>query len=429
MDRWRASSCRSACRSAFTPPGCPVSDAARDVVVIDAVRTPRGKGRPGGALSQVKPIDLVAELLRALARRNEALDARDIDDVLLGCVTQSGEQGANLARVAALYAGWPDGVSGATLNRFCASGLDAINVAASKIAAGSDDLVVAGGVESMSRVPIFSDKGPWFADPEVAERTGFVQMGFAADLVATFEGFERAELDAYAARSHQRAAAAQQGGHFARTLEPVRDGSGGVLLDHDELVRGDTTVEALARFEPCFADAASSAKARARYGDDLVVRALHHRGSSPSLADGAALVLLASRQRARELCLAPRARVVAHGNASVEPVLMLTAAGRAAERALARAAMTVGDVDLFEINEAFAAVPLKVARDLGIDHAQLNVDGGTLAMGHAMGATGAMLFGGALEALERRDERVALVAVSGGAGLGSASVLARDDEI
>ncbi len=394
-----------------------------DAYISTTARTPRGKGREGGSLSALRPIDLVTQLLHALPERG-GFDPADIEDVLLGCVTQTGEQGADLARIAALYAGWPDQVSGATINRFCASGLDAVQLAAAKVHSGMEAAVVAGGVESMSRVPIYSDEGPWFADRDVAKKTGFVQMGFAADLIATQEGIGRDDLDAYAARSHQRAAAAHAQGRFT-SLVPALDADGAVALDHDELVRPGQTAEKLARFDPIFADERSSKTALAKYTDLDGVTPLHHVGCSPGLADGAALALVTSRLGADALGVTPRARVLSYANMSVEPIRMLHACIDASRLAMTRAGLTSSDLDVVEVNEAFAATAIATQRALEIDGERYNPNGGVLAMGHAMGATGAILLMTALDELERRDADLALVAISGGAGLGSAMIIER----
>ena len=394
-----------------------------DAYIYDNVRTPRGKGREGGGLSETKPIDLLAGLYDALAER-QSFPLDRVDDVVLGCVTQTGEQGADLARISVLYAGWPDAVSGVTLNRFCASGLDSVNLAASKVAGGMENLVVAGGVESISRVPMFSDEGAWFADPEVAKKTRFVQMGFAADVVASLEGFEREELDKYAVQSHQRAARAREEGYFDKSLVPVIDDDGETVLADDELIRPSTSVDKIADFDPAFADERSEAFAGEVY-PDLDLRHLHHRANSPSLADGAALSLVGNEDAGDELGLEPRAHIVSWANASTEPVKMLTACETATERALDNAGMHADDVDLFEVNEAFAAIPIRFRRKFDVDPERLNVNGGTIAMGHAMGATGTMLLANVVDELERRDLQTALVAISGGAGLGSATVVER----
>jgi acetyl-CoA C-acetyltransferase len=330
-------------------------------------------------------------------------------------VTQTGDQGANIARISALYSGLPDRVSGGMVNRFCTSGLDAVVDGAAQVATGMAEHVWTGGIESMSRVPIFSDKGAWFADPDVAVRTRFVQMGFAADVVATLAGLERAELDAYAAESHRRAARATEEGRFAASIVEVAG------LSRDELIRPETTVEGMADLAPLFADDRSSAAATRTYSELEHVNALHHRGNSPSLADGAAIVVVASQAGLNGA--APRARIRSWARASMEPVAMLTACEQASRKALERAGMSAADVDLWEVNEAFAAVPVKMQRDFDIDPERFNPNGGTIAMGHAMGATGAMLVITALDELERSGKTTALVAISGGAGLGSAMVI------
>lgn len=390
----------------------------REVYIYDVVRTPRGKGRPGGALSEIKPIDQLDKLYKAVELRNpEALS--QVDEVTLGCVTQTGDQGANLAKISALYAGLPERVGGMTINRFCTSGLDAVATNAMRVMAGLDELSLAGGVESMSRVPIFSDQGAWFHDATVAQKTRFVQMGFAADLVASLEGFSREELDGWALRSHQRAAEAQQ--RSSADVVMILSEDGAVALAHDEMVRAETTLEWLGQQRAVFSDERAAKLALERYPELTQIHALHHRGNSPSLADGAALVLLGA-ESAR---LKPRARVVAMANASVEPIAMLTAAQLATERALERAELKIEDIDLIELNEAFAAIPLKFVRDLGVDEQRVNPLGGTIARGHAMGATGAMLLGTLLGELERQDKRFGLVAISGGAGLGTAMIIER----
>ena len=394
-----------------------------DAYVLATVRTPRGKAKATGGLGSVHPLDLVAQLLRALEERT-GLDPARVDDVILGCATQAGEQGANIAKVAALYAGWPAQVPGLTVNRFCASGLDAVNLAASKVQAGAADLVVAGGVESVSHCPMFSDNGPLYTDPRVIERAGFVHMGVAADLVATLEGFERDALDSYAVQSHQRAAYATERGHFAPTLLPVRDAEGQTLLDRDEHIRPDLTPAQMARLEPAFADL-DDGPALARYPQVGALRHVHHRGNSPALADGAGLVLVGSRAAAEALGLRPRARVRAFAHPAVEPVIMLTAGQTATEKALRRAGLAPADVDLFEFAEAFAALCLKFQRDLDVGPDRFNVNGGTIAMGHAFGATGAILTATLLDEMERRDAGLGAVAVSGAAGLGVATVLER----
>ncbi|MCS6947479.1 MAG: acetyl-CoA C-acyltransferase, partial [Steroidobacteraceae bacterium] len=348
-----------------------------DAWILDVVRTPRGAGRPNGALHGVRPIELVAGLLDALRRRCPGV-AEAAQDFILGCVTQTGEQGGNLARIAALYAGYSAQISGLTVNRFCASGLSACALAAQALHAQGLSVVVAGGVESMSRVPMMSDGGPWYADPQVARRTRFVHMGIAADLIATLEGFERAALDAYAIRTHARAARARDEGRFARSMIPVTDAGGSVLAARDELVRHPLDTAKLSALEPAFAAiGASGADAIALEGRTDVSRIEHRHtvATSPAMADGAALVLLASRDGAQRLAQAPRARIVATAEAADDPVLMLTAGQLAAQRALAAAGLEPRDLDVVEFNESFAAVTLKFERDLDLDPERLNPNG------------------------------------------------------
>ncbi len=397
-----------------------------DAYIVDAVRTPRGKGREGGALAGVKPIDLLAQAYGALDARTGAAAAAE--DLIVGCVTETGEQGANIGKIAALYSGWPPSVSGTTVNSFCASGLTACAMAAQKVASGSEGVVVAGGVESMSRVPMFGDQGAWFADKGVARRTRFVPIGIAADLVATREGFTREELDAYAVQSHRRAAAAQADGRFANSLVPVVDAEGAEVLASDENVRPDTDADKLAALPAFFEEMGRKgydALVLETYPEVGAVRHMHTVANAPAAADGAAAVLVASRAGAGANGWTPRARVRAVATAADCPVLTLTAGGLAAEKALASAGVAAGDIDVWEVNEAFAVVPLKMMRDLDIDPARFNPNGGAIAMGHAMGATGAMLVNMAIDELERRDGTLALVAVVGGAGLAAAMVLER----
>ena len=402
-----------------------------DVYVYDAIRTPRGKAGKG-SLRDVRPVALLQGLLHALAERNGLVDddgpvkGREVGDLLLGCVTQTGEQGANLARIAALYAGWGDQVGGATINRFCASGLDALRLAAASVAVGEHGLVVAGGVESMSRVPMFSDDGAWFSDPAVAERTGFVHMGVAADLLATRQGYVREQLDAVAVRSHARAHAAQQEGRFDGSCIPVVDAEGTTVLDRDELVRPGLTADAMAGLTPAFGTIADSrARALARYTELPELDAVHHVGVCPGVADGASLVLLGSAAAGERLGRPPRARLLAFATAAVEPVQMLHGNVDGSRAAIARAGLTVSEIDLFEVNESFAAVPLHYAEQMGVSHERLNVNGGAIALGHPLGATGGVLLGMAIDELERRGERTAVVSICGGAGVAVSAVLQR----
>ncbi|MGW2623496.1 acetyl-CoA C-acetyltransferase [Micromonospora taraxaci] len=400
-----------------------------EAYVYDAVRTPRGRGRDTGALHGVKPISLVVGLIDALRERNPGLDVRRLEDLLLGIVTPVGEQGGDLARTAALLAGLPDEVGGVQLNRFCASGLEAVNSAAARIRSGWEHLLLAGGVESMSRVPMGSDGAAWATDPQTALATSFVPQGVSADLIATLEGFTRDDVDGYAVRSQERAAKAWAGGHFARSVVPVRDGNGLDILTVDEHPRPETTREALARLTPSFATigeaAGFDAVALQKFHWLEAIEHVHHAGNSSGIVDGAALVLIGSEQVGRDLGLTPRARIVGAAVTGADPTLMLTGPIPATHKALAAAGLTVDDIDLFEINEAFAAVVLKYVRDLGLDPDRVNVNGGAIALGHPLGATGAMLLGTALDELERRDLRRAVVTLCIGGGMGVATVLER----
>lgn len=401
--------------------------------VFDAVRTPRGKGRRstgagarGGALSEVTPLDLTVTVLEALRIRNR-LDTSAVDDVVLGIVTPVGEQGADLARRAVLAAGWDLTVPGTQLNRFCASGLEAVNLAAAKVLSGMDDLVVAGGVESMSRVPMGSDGLDWLADPE---RTGLVPQGISADLLATLDGFSREELDAYALSSQERAAEAQQKGYFDRSLVPVpvrTDDGEAVSVECDEAIRPHTTMEALAALSPSFAEMGHrfDTVALARYPGLERIEHLHTAGNSSQIVDGAAAVLVGSEQAGERLGLTPRARIVSAATVGTEPVVMLTGPAPAARLALERAGLTWDDIDLYEVNEAFAAVVLRFLAETGVSRTIVNVNGGAIALGHPLGATGAMLLGTVLDELERRDLRRGLVTMCVGAGMGTATIVER----
>lgn len=397
-----------------------------DAYIFDTVRTPRGKAKPNGGLARVKPVELLAQLYHALEYRN-GLHPASVDDVIIGCVTQVNDQGTSIARVSTLYAGWPTHIPGITISRYCASGLDAVALAAAKIHAGLDDLVVAGGVESISRVPMLSDNGPLFNDSEVAGRIGSVFMGISADLVATLDDFTREELDTYAVQSHQRAAQARDAGYFAPSLVPVH-ADGALQLDHDEFIRGDTTLEQMAQFAPAFARMGrqgQDALALARYPQAGEIQHLHHRGNSNGMADGAGLVLVGSRTKGEALGLRRRARIRAVANHAVDPVIMLTAIVGATEKALERAGLMTTDIDLWEVYESFSAVVLHYQRRFGIDNAIFNVNGGAIAMGHAFGATGAMMTATLLDEMERRDVALGVVTVCGAAGLGTAVILER----
>ncbi|MET7876047.1 acetyl-CoA C-acetyltransferase [Micromonospora profundi] len=400
-----------------------------EAYVYDAVRTPRGRGRDTGALHGVKPISLVVGLIDALRERNPGLDVGRLEDLLLGIVTPVGEQGGDLARAAALLAGLPDEVGGVQLNRFCASGLEAVNSAAARIRSGWEHLLLAGGVESMSRVPMGADGAAWATDPQTALATSFVPQGVSADLIATLEGFTRDDVDGYALRSQERAAKAWAGGHFARSVVPVRDANGLDILSVDEHLRPDTTREGLAKLTPSFATigeaAGFDAVALQKFHWLEAIEHVHHAGNSSGIVDGAALVLVGSEQVGRDLGLTPRARIVGAAVTGADPTLMLTGPIPATHKALAAAGLTLDDIDLFEINEAFAAVVLKYVRDLGLDPDRVNVNGGAIALGHPLGATGAMLLGTALDELERRDLRRAVVTLCIGGGMGVATVIER----
>lgn len=396
-----------------------------DAYLFDVIRTGRGKARPGGGLAHRTPLSLVTDLLGHLSRRHR-LTAASVEDVLLGASTQTGAQGGNLARTAAILAGW-DTVPGMTLNRFCASGVDAITTAAAHARSGASGLLVAGGVESISHTPVYSDRAPLFTDPETVEKAGSVAMGVAADLIATIEGFGRAELDAYGLRSQQRAAAAWREGRFARDLVPVA-GPDGRDFAVDEAIRPETTLESLTRLPPAFAEPGASGQddlVRRRHPQIAEIAHLHTAGTSPALTDAAALALIGTAEAGAGRGLAPRARILSAAGVAVDPVVMLTAAQKATETALRRAGLGPDDIAVFEVAEAFAATCLKFQRDLKIDDDRFNPNGGTIAMGHAFAATGPILAANCLGELERRGGRYGVIAVSGAAGLGSAAVLER----
>jgi acetyl-CoA C-acetyltransferase len=400
-----------------------------EAFLYDAVRTPRGKGKKTGALHSVKPISLTTGLIDAVRERNPDLDPELVDDVVLGVVSPVGEQGAVIARTAALAAGLPETVAGVQINRFCASGLEAVNLAAQKVRSGFEDLVLAGGVESMSRVPMGSDGGAWAMDPETASATGFVPQGIGADLIATLAGWSREDVDAYAAESHARAAKAWSNGYFDRSVVPVRDKNGTVVLDTDELVRPGTTVESLAGLPPAFAGIGDmggfDAVALDKYHWVERIEHVHTAGNSSGIVDGAALVVVGTEDAGRHHGLTPRARVVSTAVSGSDPVIMLTGPAPATRKALAKAGLTVDDIDLVEMNEAFAAVVLRFMKDTGFDHEQVNVNGGAISMGHPLGATGAMILGSLVDELERRDLRYGLATLCVGGGMGIATVVER----
>ncbi len=398
-----------------------------EAYIFDAVRTPRGKGKKEGALHQATPVWLLRTLLQALQQRNQ-LDTTLVDDVVLGCVTPVGEQGADIARTAVLDAGWAQSVAGVTLSRFCASGLEAVNLATAKIMSGMEDMVVAGGVESMSRWAMGSDGGAWVMDPRINSATAFVPQGISADLIATLEGFGRRDLDAFAAESHRRAAQAQADGRFGRSVVAVKDLNGMTWLDRDETVRPGTSVESLAKLNPSFEMMGAmgfDATALDKYTTVEKIHHAHHAGNSSGIVDGAALMLLGSKAAGDKAGLKPRARVRMCAVIGSEPTIMLTGPTPACRKALAKAGMAASDIDLWEINEAFATVPMKTARDLGVSLDRVNVNGGAIAMGHPLGATGAIILGTALDELERTGKSTALATLCVGGGMGIATIIER----
>ncbi len=398
-----------------------------EAMVFDAIRTPRGRGKSSGALHEVKPISLLTGVLKELQKRHD-LDTAQVDDVVMGCVTPVGEQGSCIAKTAALAAGWDFRASGVQLNRFCASGLEAVNMAAQKVRSGWEDLVVAGGVESMSRVPLGTDRGPWACDPETAFDTAFIPQGISADLIATLEGFTRDQVDAYAMRSQKRAAAARDAGRFKRSVVPVEDSIGDVILDNDEFIRAQTTMEALASLKPSFdkmGEMGYDAVAIQRYPQVERIKHVHTPGNSSGIVDGAAAVLIGTEKKGRELGLTPRARIVSAALSGADPTIMLTGPMPAARKALAKAKMKIGQIDLFEINEAFAVVPMKFMKELDVSDEIVNVNGGAIAMGHPLGATGAMILGTLIDELERRKLRYGLATLCVGGGMGIATIVER----
>ncbi|AVO50183.1 acetyl-CoA acetyltransferase [Melaminivora suipulveris] len=393
--------------------------------VFDALRTPRGKGKKDGSLHEVKPIDLLAGLLGELQGRHD-LDTAQVDDVVMGIVSPIGEQGSVLPKIAALKAGWDWRCAGVQVNRFCASGLEAVNLAAQKVASGWEDLVIAGGVESMSRVPIGADGGAWAQDPATNLQTMFVPQGIGADLIATLDGYTRADVDAFAVESQRRAAAARAAGHFKRSVVPVRDFLGQVILEEDEFIKPQTTVETLAGLKPSFAQLGGmgfDAVALRRYPQVEAIEHVHHAGNSSGIVDGAAAVLIGSEAAAKAQNLTPRARIVATAVSGADPTIMLTGPVPSTLKALARAGMTIDQIDLFEVNEAFAAVPMRFMKELGVPHEKVNVNGGAIAMGHPLGATGAMLLGTLVDELHRRNLRYGLITLCVGGGMGIATII------
>ena len=399
-----------------------------DAFILDTVRSPRGRGRPDGSLHSITPIQLAAQTLGALRDRT-SLDTSQVDDVILGCVTPVGEQGADIARIATLAAGYAENVPGKQLNRFCASGLEAVNTAAAQIMAGQSDMVIGGGVEHMSRVTMGMDGGAWAIDPAVAFPLHFIPQGISADLIATIEGFSREQVDAYAVESQRRAAHAQAAGYFDRSLFPVKDVIGEVALDKDEYLRPGTSMADLAKLKPAFEmlgeQGGFTAVALQRYPEVESINHVHTAGNSSGIVDGAAAVLLGSKKAAKKAGLTPRARIRAFASTGSEPTIMLTGPAPSARKALKRAGMKPKDIDLWEINEAFASVVLKFIRDMDLTTDNVNVNGGAIALGHPLGATGAVILGMVLDELERRNLSTALVTLCVGGGMGTATIIER----
>lgn len=396
-----------------------------EAYIIDAIRTPRGKGKKDGSLYEVKPITLLTTLLNELQERH-SLDTSKVDDIVLGCVTPIGDQGADIAKTAAIAAGWGNDVAGVQINRFCASGLEAVNMAAQKVRSGWEDLVVAGGVESMSRVPMGSDGGPWALDPETNMACDFIPQGIGADLIATIDGYTRSDVDAFAEQSQKKAAAAQANGHFDQSIVPIKDKAGVVILEKDEFIKPNTTIETLSKLNPSFAimgQMGFDAIALQKYPEVSSVNHVHHAGNSSGIVDGAALVLLASDQAVKEQNLKPRAKVLATALVGADPTIMLTGPAPAARKALAKASLSIDDIDLFEVNEAFAAVVMRFINELKVDPAKVNVNGGAIAMGHPLGATGAMILGTLLDELERQGKKRGLATLCVGGGMGIATII------
>lgn len=398
-----------------------------DAYIFEALRTPRGTGKQSGSLHQVRAIELLTTVLNELRERHQ-LDTSQVDDGIFGCVTPVEDQGGNIAKAALLFADWDNSVGGMQINRFCCSGLDAVNLATMKIRSGFEDLIVAGGVESMSRVPIHHDDGPILYDPDVVGKINYLPQGVAADLIATIEGFSREQVDAFALQSHNRAAVAQRNGYFSKSIIEIKNKTGLTILDKDEHVRTDTSLEALAALSTSFTEMGESgfdAMALKKYPMIEKVLHVHTAGNSSGIVDGAAVVLIGNLEKSKQLNLNPRARVVATATVSTEPTIMLTGHIAAAKKVLKKAGLTKKDIDLWEVNEAFASVALKFQKDMDIEDSIMNVNGGAIALGHPLGATGAMMLGTVLDELERRNMKRALITLCGGAGMGVATIIER----
>lgn len=400
----------------------------KEAYIYDSVRTPRGRGKKNGSLHEVKPIDLLSTLFKALSQRNGDFDTSFVDDVVLGCVTPIGEQGGDIAKFGHAMAGWSEKVSGMQINRFCSSGLEAINLAAMKVRSGWEEMIVAGGVESMSRNSMGSDGGAWYMDPQVNSKLGFISQGISADLIATIEGFTRDSVDNYALQSHKRAAFARKNGFFDKSVVPVVDMNGLTILDTDETIREEATIEALKKLEPSFAmmgELGFDAVAMLKYTQIEQINHVHTPGNSSGIVDGAALTLVGSKEMGDKLGLKPRARIVSAAVTSADPTIMLTGPAYSARKALQLVGMTPKDIDLYEMNEAFASAVLKFQRELDIDDNILNVNGGAIAMGHPLGATGSILVSTILDELERTNKSTGLVTLCVGGGMGVATIIER----
>ena len=398
-----------------------------EAYIFDAVRTPRGRGRTSGSLYEVKPVTLLSQILSSLQQRN-GFETHSVDDIVIGCVTQIGDQGADIAKTAALVAGWDDDVAGVTLNRFCASGLEAVNMAAMKVRSGWEHLVVAGGVESMSRVPMGSDGGAWAMDPETNMNTGFMPQGIGADLIATLNGFSREEVDHFAMNSHLKAADAWHRKAFSRSIVPVKDRNNLTILEHDETVRADSNMATLAKLNASFLQPGQlgfDAVAKQKYPQVERINHVHTPGNSSCIVDGAAALLIGSKHMANRYAMEPRARIVSTALVGTDPTIMLTGPAPATRKALNLAGLSVNDIDLFEVNEAFASVVMRFQKDMQVDPAKINVNGGAIAMGHPLGATGAMILGTLLDELEVRNLRYGLATLCVGGGMGIATIIER----
>jgi len=400
---------------------------SNDALIFDSIRTPRGRGKASGALHEVKPVTLLTNLLTTLEERNK-FDTEAVDDIVIGCVTAVGDQGAVIAKTAALAAGWNDDVAGVVLNRFCASGLEAVNTAAMKVRSGWEHLIVAGGVESMSRIPMGSDGGAWAMDPETNFKTGFMPQGIGADLIATLGGYSRADIDAFAVRSHQKAAAAWERGSFSKSIIPVTDQNGFTILDKDELIRPDSSVETLAKLKPSFqmmGEMGFNGVAKERYPHVESINHIHSPANSSGIVDGAAAILIGSEAAGKKFGMKPRARIIATAVVGTDPTIMLTGPAPAARKALKVAGLEVSDIDLFEVNEAFASVVMRFMDEMDVSEDKVNVNGGSIAMGHPLGATGAMIVGILLDELEARDLDRGLATLCVGGGMGIATIIER----